>query len=59
MLVKSSKHVQICLVSANDDFDNRSTYIYCFLHEKKIWTKFFKNGHCVVPAPVFKINVFY
>ena len=29
------KHVETCLVSSNDDFDDKlTTYIYCFSHEK-------------------------
>ena len=34
--MKSSKHVETCFVRANDDFDDKSTYIYCFLNKKKI-----------------------
>ena len=35
-------------MSANDDFDDTLTYIYCFLHEKKIGQKFPKmNTVCV------------
>ena len=32
--MKSSKHVKTCFVTGNDDFDDKLTYIYCFLHEK-------------------------
>ena len=42
IFIKSSKHVETCFVSANDDFDDKSTYIYCFLHEKKIGQNFSK-----------------
>ena len=41
IFVKSSKQVQTCLVSVNDDFDDKSTYIYCFLHEKYFLDKNF------------------
>ena len=44
--MKFSKHVETCFVRANDDFDDKSTYIYCFLNKKKYWTKIPKNGHC-------------
>ena len=44
--MKFSKHVETCFVRANDDFDDKSTYIYCFLNKKKKWTKIPKNGHC-------------
>ena len=37
--MKSSKHVKTCFVTGNDDFDDKLTYIYCFLHEKKILDK--------------------
>ena len=33
--MKFSKHVETCFVRANDDFDDKSTYIYCFLNKKK------------------------
>ena len=32
--MKFSKHVETCFVRANDDFDDKLTYIYCFLNEK-------------------------
>ena len=32
--MKSSEHVKTCFVTGNDDFDDKLTYIYCFLHEK-------------------------
>ena len=32
--MKSSKHVKTCFVTGIDDFDDKLTYIYCFLHEK-------------------------
>ena len=48
--MKFSKHVETCFVRANDDFDDKSTYIYCFLKKKKkYWTKIPKNGHCDMP----------
>ena len=37
--MKSSKHVETCFVRANDDFDDKSTYIYCFLNKKKLLDK--------------------
>ena len=37
--MKFSKHVETCFVRANDDFDDKSTYIYCFLNKKKILDK--------------------
>ena len=44
--MKSSKHVETCFVRANDDFDDKLTYTYCFLNKKNYWTKMPKNGHC-------------
>ena len=46
IFMKSSKHVKTCFVSANDDFGDKLTYIYCFLHENKFWTKIPQNEHC-------------
>ena len=46
IFIKSSKHVETCFVSANDDFGDKLTYIYCFLHENNFWTKIPQNGHC-------------
>ena len=37
--MKFSKHVETCFVRANDDFDDKSTYIYCFLNKKKLLDK--------------------
>ena len=37
--MKSSKHVETCFVRANDDFDDKLTYIYCFLNKKKLLDK--------------------
>ena len=37
--MKSSKHVETCFVRANNDFDEKSTYIYCFLNKKKTLDK--------------------
>ena len=37
--MKFSKHVETCFVRANDDFDDKLTYIYCFLNEKKLLDK--------------------
>ena len=51
--MKFSKHVETCFVRANDDFDDKSTYIYCFLNKKKYWTKIPKNGHCVCEEKYF------
>ena len=33
--MKFSKHVETCFVRANDDFDDKLTYIYRFLNKKK------------------------
>ena len=48
-----------CLLSANDDFDDKSTYIYCFLHENNFWTKISKNGHCVLKTKGVKTRSKY
>ena len=32
--MKSSKHVETCFVRANDDFDDKLNYIYCFFNKK-------------------------
>ena len=37
--MKFSKHVETCFVRANDDFDDKLTYIYCFLNKKNIEQK--------------------
>ena len=37
--MKFSKHVETCFVRANDDFDDKLTYIYCFLNKKKLLDK--------------------
>ena len=37
--MKFSKHVETCFVRANDDFDDKLTYIYCFLNKKKLLGK--------------------
>ena len=34
--MKSSKHVESSFVSANDGFDDKLTYIYCFLNKKNL-----------------------
>ena len=37
--MKFSKHVETCFVRANDDFDDKLTYIYCFLNKKELLDK--------------------
>ena len=37
--MKSSKHVKTCFVTGNDGFDDKLTYIYCFLNKKKLLDK--------------------
>ena len=59
MFVKSSKQNLSC-ANANDGFDDKSNKpTSTAFYMKKNWTNFFKNGHCVAPAPVSKINVAY
>ena len=37
--MKSSKHVETSFVSANDDFDDKLTYIYCIYHANNFLEK--------------------
>ena len=54
--MKSSKYVETCLVSANDDFDDKSTYIYCFLHEKYFLDKNFQETDTVDKRKILSIE---